>query len=51
MCDCGEFGFLLTLEKTGFKAQVGSPAYVSAACLICEDLWFDKLFFKDIQNK
>lgn len=36
--DCRELGFLLTLEKTGFKAQVGSPTCVSAACLICEDL-------------
>ena len=41
--DCRERGFLLSVEKTEFKTQVGSPACVSAACLICEDLWFDKL--------
>lgn len=49
--DCRELGFLLTLEKAGFKTQVGSLTCVSAACLICEDLWFDKLFLEDIQNK
>lgn len=37
--------------KYRFKAQVGLPAFVTAARLICEDLRFDKLFFKYIQNK
>jgi len=50
-CDGGELRALPTLEKAGLKAPVGSPACVSAGCLICEDLWFDKLVFKDIRNK